>query len=465
MILENIHPVVRQVVAALSASMVMFAIMFTWVFPAIALSQMDLPGSPITFTTEQAGWFASMPFLMTIPGCMVSGPLCERVGPRRIMLSLTPLLCLTTALMGAASWRVIKEAVMPELFLFVTRILQAAVQALITPAVSLYIYEVCDARRRGTMLSVQDCWSTSCFPICYLAGCYLKWSTVAWLMSLVMFVPTFIGLLVSPESPTWLLKKGRNEDAYRSLTQLRCSVTEISEELMVIKQTSHSDTRCWASLQVLRKRSNAFAMTVSTLILILKDLSGCSTLTIFIVKVFQMSGVGLDPCWSSVIVGLANAVFKGFACIIFYYSPRKPLLVVGNLVTAAGTALLGAFFYLQSSGEDVSRVSWLPLLGTVVFVIGYAGAVGPGSWIMSMEVLPGPVRYLGFSFGNAFVAATALLVSKTFENGEPAITLHGVFWSYTAACFVYIIFTMMFVMETRGRSLKDIEEYWESFNR
>ncbi|XP_071548111.1 facilitated trehalose transporter Tret1-like [Panulirus ornatus] len=465
MFLFQISPIVRQVVASTSASWVMMAIMTTWSFSTIALPQMALPGSPINFTTEQASWFASMPFITNIPGCLVSGPLCEWVGPRRLMLSLAPVLCLTTALMGAASWRLLQKAVAPEVFLLIVRTLQGGVQALIMPIVYVYIYEVCDTRHRGTLISLLDFWGTLSSPVCCLAGCYLDWATVAQVMSALTFVPSLIGLLLSPESPAWMLKKGRETEALKSLAQLRSSEDEIRDEVKVITESSQNDGSFRQIRQLLRKRSNVLATVYATFMLVFKELTGISVVFVFMLQIFQMSGVGLDPCLSSVIAGVAQCVFKGLASLSIHYLPRKPLLLVGIAFSAAATGSLGAFFFMKNSGEDVSRLEWLPLLSVVVFMVFYAWAVGPTTWTATIEALPGPMRSIGFSFAAAWYSAVAFTLSMTFENGEPAITLHGMFWVYAAGSIAYGIFIIIFVKETYGCTLSDIESYWQKFDK
>ncbi|KAG7153429.1 Facilitated trehalose transporter Tret1-like 30 [Homarus americanus] len=146
-------------------------------------------------------------------------------------------------------------------------------------------------------------------------------------MTLVTFLPAYVGLLVSPESPIWLMKKDRKEEAFQVLSKLRCSDAEKIEELRVVSQNAQPATSCSDIFKTLRKKSNLRAV-VSAFILILKEMGGWSVVFGFMIKIFQESGVRLDPSLSSCIATAIFAAVRGVSIFFIFHVPRKPILLV-----------------------------------------------------------------------------------------------------------------------------------------
>ncbi|XP_071513056.1 facilitated trehalose transporter Tret1-like [Panulirus ornatus] len=461
----NYHcsPKIRQAVAASSAGMMLMAMVITWVFAAVALPQMEEPGSTVNLAKEEASWFASLPLFLGIPGSAVVGMLCERFGPRKLLLVLSPPLCASTAMMAAASLEAIQAAGAAEILLLVSRVLQGGIGSLFLMLVIVYTYEVCDRHLRGTFIAITDVWASLAYIFCYLSGAYLRWYTQAWLLPVCTLVPGFCGALLSPESPMWLARKGRDEAAIKSLTLVRNSVEEMTEELQVVRNsnTQEDNTTLYKSLQLCGKKFNLIPIILSSTILILKELCGGMTLGMYIVFIFQQAGVGLSPIWSSVVIGLLRLICNVFASTLLHNAPRKPTLLAGNILITLSLVALGTFFFLQSQGQDLSRLEWLPLCGLGIYIVGYAGALGPTTWIVALEILPGAVRSLGLSLSNVCFLFSAFIISKVFDATKDQIGMHGVFWSYSVASLLYMILILVCIPETRGLSLEKVESYWK----
>ncbi|XP_071513037.1 facilitated trehalose transporter Tret1-like [Panulirus ornatus] len=462
MLTVTVSPTVRQVVAASSAEMAMTGMFTTWAFSAVGLPQMEEPGSSIHFTSEEASWFASLPLFLGIPGSAVVGMLCERFGPRKLLLVLSPPLCASTAMMAAASLEAIQAAGAAEILLLVSRVLQGGLGAMFHTIPAVYVYEVGESRLRGTFIGLTDVWLSSGYLLCYLLGCYLPWYTLAWLLPVGTFVPAICGLLLSPESPMWFVRKGREEEAIRNWKRVRNSEDEITEELQVVRNSlTEEDTTLYRSLQQCGKKCNLLPIILSSTMVILKELCGYTALGIYIVYIFQQAGVGLSPCWSSVVVGLSRLVCSVFGSFLLHNVPRRPLLLTGNILIIISLGAIGTFFFLQSQGRDISCFGWLPLCGLCVYMIGYAGAVGPTTWTVAIEILPGPVRSFGYSIASSLFLTAAFTTSKVFDVTKELMGLHWIFWGYGVPSFIYFVLTVLCIPETRGLSLKAVEDYWK----
>lgn len=339
---------------------------------------------------------------------------------------------------------------------------QGTMVAVMNPTVYMYTYEMTDARIRGAMTGLTDLWTAFGFLLCYLFGCFYSWEVIAWLVPLLTGVPSFIGLLFTPESPMWLVRKGKEQEALTTLMKYRCSTEEVIEEVKAATKTSNKDVSFVRSLQEVVKKPNLLGMVASALLLVMKEMSGNSGVNTYIVHIFQFAGVGLDPNWSSVVVGSVRFLFNGLCAFLIYNVPRRIALASGAVISAIAATSLGIFFFLQSIEYDVSYLGWVPLASLVFYIIGYAGALGPFCWLTSVEVLPGPVRSIGCGTTNAVYSAVAFLISKSFQDMQAAVGLHGIFWFYASSSIFILVIVLVFVPETYGMSMKDVERYWEN---
>ncbi|XP_042858807.1 facilitated trehalose transporter Tret1-like, partial [Penaeus japonicus] len=445
--------------AAISIGLMLSCSISTWGYPAISLTRMSLPDSPVKFTPGQESWFATVQLLMYIPGSLLGGVLCESLGPRKVLLLLAPLLWASYVLMSLASWELLLRTVAPEHFLLGCRAVQGFSGALINPVTYIYTYEATGKRHRGSLIGFLDWWATLGMFLCYVSGYFLSWETVALLVPSVTAIPAFIGLLFTPESPMWMARKGKEKAAREALTKLR-NAAEVSEELEAVTNVPVAKTTFKNSLREVLQKPNLLAMFAAVLVIFLKEINGNAVVAIYIVHIFQYAGVGLDPNLSSVMVGAVRLACNCIAVVLMHNVRRKPMLSVGTILTALSGASIATFFFLQTSDYDVSLLGWLPLTALTAFTIGYAAAVGPLCWVISVEVLPGSVRSIGCGTTNAFQSTSAFLISMSFPTLQAAIGLHGVFWSYASCTLLCIIMVVIFVPETQGKTLKDIEDYW-----
>ncbi|XP_066972663.1 facilitated trehalose transporter Tret1-like isoform X2 [Macrobrachium rosenbergii] len=441
--------------------------MATWGYPAAALPQWESEDSVIHLTTEQASWFASVTLMMCIPGSLISASIYEWLGPRKTMLAFTPILGLFFMAMALASWETVQEAGMAETILLTSRVIQSIIVALLIPPAWVYTYEICDQSVRGMMSSFFEIWSTVGYLLSYLAGCFLSWDLIALLLPIVILVPAFTGLLFSPESPLWLARVNRENEAKEILERVRCTENEVTADLEAVRssQNGKASSACSESLSTFTKKSHLKATIASSLIFTANQLTGLATIAIYVVHIFNESGVGLSPSWSSVVTGVFRLVFSVIASFLLRGQSRRRMLFVGNTLTAFASAIMGTFFYLQSLGQDVSWLSWLPLSGLALYMVGYAGAVGPTCWTAALEVLPGPVRSVGFAIATTCYSITGFTLSRFFLDMKDTIGLHGVFWFFSCGSLVFIIMVLFYIPETYGKSTKEVAAYWENTSK
>lgn len=142
---------------------------------------------------------------------------------------------------------------------------------------------------------------------------------------------------------------------------------------------------------------------------------------------------------------------------------RRILLIVSGIVMTLSLAVTGAYFYiLNESNLDLDHLSWIPLTSLIIFMIGYSIGFATIPFILMGELLPAQYRNTLGGCASSFNLLHTFLVLKLFSTLETAVGYHGVFWIYAINSFLGAGFVYLFLPETKGKSLVEIEKYFGS---
>nr|XP_027227802.1 facilitated trehalose transporter Tret1-like [Penaeus vannamei] len=335
------------------------------------------------------------------------------------------------------------------------------VVALLYPAVHIYPCEIADPRRRGTLGSLIQVWASIGYLLCYVLGRYLSWISLAVALPMVTLLPGFLGLTLAPESPLWLARQGKPEEARAALQCLRVSEEEVSSAICAVVQIEEDRTQLRAVLQSPQKKMYFVPILVSVMVFVMTQFTGQIVISANAVRIFRSAEVGLSPSLSSILVGTTRLTFCAMGSLLLYRVPRKTLLVAGNAVAGVALLSIATFFFMRSREYDTSGLNWLPLGSLMLYMVAFSIGIGPASSLLHVEVLPGPVRSVGSSVAATCFFASIFLVTKTFDDVEAAFGLHSVFYAYALGCAVFCILVISWVPETKDRSLGEIENIWK----
>ncbi|KAK7070962.1 hypothetical protein SK128_008481 [Halocaridina rubra] len=461
--------------------------MTIWGMSSVTLT-VSSQSSPL-LNEEQFSWFASLPLLIGIPGATFGGMMTEYFGPKKFQILITPVLAASLVVMHIASWEGIVEAGLAPLTLMITRTLQSAVtglavavvcqiflsnscpefQSAVTglavPVVCQFSCEMADSRLRGTLGSLVDFWGYSGFVLCYISGYFMHWTTMTLVLPLFTFLPSFILLLITHESPVWLARKGKLTEAKNTLSSLRRTAEEVSEEFEGLKKDTQEKQSCLQAFRLMKHKHNYIPLTIAILMPFFKELAGNVAIAMFMVDIFRLAGVGLHPNLCSFITGLVRVVSNFIGALVLHRFPRRIMLLTGLTVVALANFGFGVIYYLKDSGKDLSNFNWVPLVMLSMFMIGYGVGVGAPTWLVSAEIIPNSIRCVGFGITIAIYSATAFCTSKTFYSMQDIIGLHGIFWFFSVSTFGYWLLVYFVVPETRGFTLMEIEEFWKKHEK
>nr|CAD7411544.1 unnamed protein product [Timema poppensis] len=391
-----------QVMASMSVSLGSMVVGFASAYTSPALVSMSEANSTITIDDQEKSWIGSLMPLAALIGGICGGPLIEIVGRRTTILG--------TAIPFILSWLLIALANGVPM-IYAGRTIAGFCVGIASLCLPVYLGETVQPEVRGTL-----------------------------------------GLL-----PTTLGNVDNHKKARIALQWLRGKDADIEDELSAIEKTHIESEKNAGTLLDLLTKNNLKPLAISIGLMFFQQLSGINAVIFYTVQIFQDAGSTIDKNLCTIIVGIVNFGSTFVATILIDRLGRKILLYISAVAMTVALAALGAFFYLKDNKYDVTEFGWLPLASFVIFVIGFSLGYGPVPWLMMGEILPAKIRGPAASLVTAFNWTCTFVVTKTFTDVIAYLGTYGTFWLFGSICFTSLLFVFIWVPETQGRSLEDIE--------
>jgi SP family galactose:H+ symporter-like MFS transporter len=320
----------------------------------------------------------------------------------------------------------------------------------------LYLAEVAPEQTRGAMISTYQLMITIGIFVAFLSDLALSYSGAwRWMLGIIAIPGALflLGVLVLPESPRWLMLRGRRDEATDVLSRLRGDAAVVSREVAEIEAQLKSPQHGW---QLFRHNRNfRRSVGLGILLQVMQQLTGINVIMYYAPRIFASVGFGTSAqMWTTAIVGLTNMLATFIAIGLVDRLGRKPILYAGFGVMAASLGAVGTMMYLGTTTHAEQMVTVVMLL---VFIVGFAMSAGPLVWTLCSEVQP--LRGRDFGIGcSTFVNWTAnMIVGATFLSLLNGIGHAATFWLYAGLNLVFIVITLLWVPETRGVTLEQIE--------
>jgi MFS transporter, SP family, xylose:H+ symportor len=259
-------------------------------------------------------------------------------------------------------------------------------------------------------------------------------------------------LLIVPETPRFLMMKGKPENALSTIIRIsgKENAIAIRDE---ISGTLVEKNAPWLSF--------GFPVILIGLILaVFQQFVGINVVLYYAGNIFRNMGASTNSSMiQTIIVGAINMIFTVIAIMTVDRFGRKPLMIIGGLIMSASMICLGLSFFMKQTG--------LPALFFMLFYIaGFAMSWGPVTWVILSEIFPNSIRG-AMSVPAAALWIANLIVSWTFPMLNDNLWLtekfnHGFsYWIYGVMCLAGVYFVRKFIPETKGKSLEEIEKIWE----
>ncbi|RRO18693.1 sugar porter family MFS transporter [Saccharopolyspora rhizosphaerae] len=378
-------------------------------------------------------------------GVLGGGPLADRYGRRRVLLGVVVLFTAATVACALASDAVVVTASRGVLGLAI------GASSLVVPT---YIAEMAPRRRRGALVSLHQLMVTVGILASYLVG-YALSSGGHWRwMFAVAVVPSVVmlaGLLVLPESPRWLVGRGRRSEARDVLLRTR-PAEDVADELAEITATAHAEQRI--SYRALLGRGYRRWVSVGVAAAGTSQVVGVNAVIYYAPTILTNAGFGdAAAILASVGIGTVNVLFTVLALVFIDRLGRRPLILGGTVVVIAALVVVGALFTQPLRGP----VAFGVIGALIVYEAAFACSLGIAIWLVNSEIFPNSVRGKAASFGIVTHWGLDLAVSISVLTLIQALGAPGVFWLYALLGTVGLAYLVRWLPETKNRSLEEIE--------
>ncbi|XP_020523443.1 sugar transporter ERD6-like 6 isoform X2 [Amborella trichopoda] len=323
----------------------------------------------------------------------------------------------------------------------------------------VYIAEIAPQNLRGGLGSVNQLSVTIGIMIAYLLGLFVQWRILAviGILPCTILIP---GLFFIPESPRWLAKMGMMEDFEASLQVLRGFDTDISLEVNEIKRAvASSSRRATIRFAELKRRKYYMPLMIGIGLLVLQQLSGVNGILFYTSNIFKSAGISSSDL-ATFGVGVIQVIVTGVTTWLVDKAGRRLLLIISGSGMTISLVLVAVAFYLKAFVSEESRFySWmgiLSLVGLVAFVIAFSLGMGAIPWVIMSEILPVNIKGLAGSIATLANWLTSWVITMT-ANLLLTWSSAGTFTIYAFVSAFTLLFIVLWVPETKGRTLEEIQ--------
>lgn len=436
---------------------------------AVISGTTELVKSQFHLTDLREGWYVGCALIGSICGVLVAGSLSDYLGRKLTMLisaalfSISAIGCAVCANFNA---------------LVAYRIIGGVGIGIVSIVSPIYISEVSPAKIRGTLVSLYQLAVTVGFLLAYLINWVIDsqldpsfvastdislWDKMfqaeAWRGMLgsetIPALLFFFIIFFIPESPKWLIVKGRLPKATAVLSKIYNDTTEIQNEIDVTRESmAGSDNGSWKDLL---KPGILIAVLAGSAIAILGQFMGVNAVLYYGPKIFSQAGFD-NPMFSTVLVGLVNMVTTILAVFIIDKVGRKQLIYWGVSGMIICLIAIGIYF---AAGPALGLGNAFMLFFFLAYVFCCAISISAVVFVLLSEMYPNSVR------GRAMSIAGFALWIGTYLIGQLTPVLlgwsqAGTFFIFAVMCIPYMLIMWKVVPETTGKTLEEIEQYWNN---
>ncbi|XP_059058729.1 facilitated trehalose transporter Tret1-like [Achroia grisella] len=479
--------VLSQVLACLALDFLLIGLGMSISFVTMVLPEVLDAKEGLSLNKKQASWFGSMAFLCQPFGSLFSGPLLDYFGRKRALFLVNIPHVVAWLLMHYA-WNV------PSLFI-ANALLGIGTGIMEAPSIT-YVGEVSDPSLRGFLTTLTNGFTSTGIFVAYLLGTVLPWRQAA-LVALVVPLLTMLLVLFVPETPVWLLSKGRKKEALQSLCRLRGWVNpeDVKEEFDKLIQYGDEIQKCvicvtegktemaceHSKMNFFRKIIYKFKYilmvkeTTKPLLLVMAyflfhSMSGFIPIRPNMVNFCKALGMKYDSKVIVVFVGAILIPINIVAAIIIKRIGKRKLILSALLCNAISCLAISIYATTRLSPDVFSyEFSTFPdkkdILPVVLFMLLVCTNSLGIPWVLLSEVFSFRSRGMATSLAAAYSYVIYFIATKTNYNLEAFFHISGTFAIYAAFGIGGTIYLYLFLPETERKDLTEIEAFFKGDRR
>lgn len=378
-------------------------------------------------------------------GCLLAGSVTEKYGRK-------PGLLLAAAIFAVSSVAIAFSQTLG--FFIVMRFAAGIGVGMASMLCPMYIAEISPAAVRGRNVAINQLTIVIGILITNLINYLLakqgaeswRWMFGAGVVPSVLFL---LGVWWLPESPRWLIKKGRGANAQAVLEKLG-SPSFAENTRLAIEQSLLQMGE--SSYRAVARKDVRPAVTAAIALVALQQFCGINVVFNYTSIIFASAGATVDrQLLETVSIGIVNLLFTLLAMALVDKLGRRPLMLFG-------TAGLSVIYIILALLLQVQSAAWLLSVFVLLAISVYAMSLAPVTWVLIAEIFPNKIRSAATALAVVCLWAAYFILVFTFPFLARQLGTFGPFYMYAAICVLGCWFVFKQIKETRGKTLEELEE-------
>ena len=409
-----------------------------------------------TLEDKQIEWITTAGLIGAIFGALVSGRITDILGRKKVILAAAVIFAIGALWTGWAG--------SPD-SLLAGRIFIGIAIGVSSYTVPMYIAEIAPTKQRGALVSSFQLLITVGIFVSYLSdrGFASETNLESWRpMFFVGVIPAgilLIGMLFLPETPRYLIGKGKEKKGREILEKLEepelidSTIEAMKKEIKLADESGKS----WREIFSPWLRT---ALFIGIGIMFIQQFVGINTVIYYCPEIFEKAGFEskVAQIGASVSVGVVNVFFTIISMMVIDRIGRRKLYFIGlSGIIFSLVALALSFALRDSLGESIK---WLAIGFVLLYIVFFAISLGPLGWLIISEIYPLKVRGIGMSIGALSNWLFNAVVTFTFLTLIRILSPTGAFLLYAGVGVIGLIWGYYFIPETKGITLEAIENHW-----
>ena len=311
----------------------------------------------------------------------------------------------------------------------------------------------------------------------YLFGSFESFQYYNSSLVLIGIVAVFeLSMIFLCETPRWLLAHKRREEAVEALNFLRGPNYNFTMELTTTENdiAQYPKLRMSQAVLELGKRKVLLPLLIVCTVMFFQQIGGLNASTAYSALIFKEAQVDNYRATSTYAVGGVGVVFTILAAFIVDFIGRKTLLIISGIGMLIGTVSLGTFFYVTrpelcanatfdalaaTSSDSICNANLAPMAiaSLILFNATFSIGWGPVPWVLLGELIPLRVRGVGSGIATFVNWGAAAIVTGFYLDYAEAVNTWFAWWTFSGLNVIAVGFVVVFVFETKGKNLEDIQ--------
>uniref|UniRef100_A0A6P7FX88 Facilitated trehalose transporter Tret1-like n=1 Tax=Diabrotica virgifera virgifera TaxID=50390 RepID=A0A6P7FX88_DIAVI len=334
--------------------------------------------------------------------------------------------------------------------------------------VPIYITELCEDHNRAKFGCFLGLFHQIGHFYSFIIGPLFSYKVYNLLITFLT-VPFLLFFIFFPESPVYLFSKGRKDECRTALSRLRSNKTtnEINRDIKILEANVKSEQNTKRNVTIFtlfKTKETRIGLLLAILPLAVQHLSGVSVIMSFLAPFFNSAGTSISGHKVAVIVSIVKISSFTFTSSVVERVGRKRMLLISSVGTGIPLFFLGCFFYLKHVNSPlIHQFQWLPIVLMLSNVLMYSVGLGPIPMAIMHEIFTPENRAAAGSVIMTVVGLIVLSLTSSYPIVAATIGTHWAVWLFSFSCFLGSILIYKFLPETKGKSLKEIQEILNNF--